>query len=43
MKNMFGKILGFDRMYENKIFFAFFLNRIINSKIWSFFGFCKNF
>jgi hypothetical protein len=23
MKNMFGKILGFDRMYENKIFFAF--------------------
>jgi len=39
-ENMLVKILGFDRMHENKTFFFVFLKREINLKVLKFFEFC---
>jgi hypothetical protein len=38
-ENMLVKILGFDRMHENKTFFFVFLKREINLKVLKFFEF----
>jgi hypothetical protein len=36
-ENMLGNFLGFDRMYENKIYIFFILEREINLKVFEIF------